>query len=249
MTTTERRHPDHLTAHDPQEENMTVQDRAETPDHDGPRTEEPVDLKQAMIDGAGGPRGMVYSTIPVVGFAAAVPFVALSVAIGVAIAAALALGVFRMWRGEQFMSAMGGVFGVAVAGGVSAWTGSANDFFLIGIWASFVGAVVTLVSLVVRRPLTGMIWNSVHGGNRPWREDRPSLTGHDLATFALLVMFAGRFVVRQWLYLADSTTGLAIADTVTGFPLTALAAVVVVWAFRRSTKRLIKDPGAPQEGA
>ncbi|MEE2040882.1 DUF3159 domain-containing protein, partial [Nocardiopsis sp. CT-R113] len=202
---------------------------------DAAQAEEPVSTKQAVLDQLGGTSGMVYTTLPVVVFAAVVPFVSLAAAIGAAIAIAAVLAVFRMWRGEKLMAALGGVFGVAVAGGVSAMTGSANDFFLIGIWASFAGAVLTLVSLVVRRPLTGVIWNAVHGGTHPWRQDRPTLRIHDLATLAVMALFAGRFVVRQWLYLADSTTGLAIADTVTGIPLTALAAVVVIWAFRRST--------------
>ena len=231
---------DHRTAPDTTDE--TTHPIAPETTEETPRAEPPVDLKQAVMDGMGGPSGMVYSALPVVLFAAAVPFVPLTTAVAVAIAIALALAVFRMWRGEGFGSAIGGVLGVAVAGGISAWTGSANDFFLIGIWASLAGAVVTLVSLVVRRPLTGLIWNAVHGGTHPWRQDRPTLRIHDLATLAVTAVFAGRFIVRQWLYLADSTTGLAIADTVTGFPLTALAAVVVIWAFRRSTKRLITAP-------
>ncbi|MFD3687989.1 DUF3159 domain-containing protein [Nocardiopsis sp. NPDC058631] len=204
--------------------------------------EQPVDTKQAVMDGLGGVSGMVYTALPVVAFAMAVPFLSLPAAIGAAIAIAAGLAVFRMWRGEKLMSALGGVFGVVAAGGVSAMTGSANDFFLIGIWASFAGAVITLLSLLVRRPLTGVIWNAMHGGTHPWREDRPTLLVHDLATLAVTAVFAGRFIVRQWLYVADSTAGLAIADTVTGFPLTALAAVAVIWAFRRSTKRLVTTP-------
>ncbi|MEU0238321.1 DUF3159 domain-containing protein [Nocardiopsis sp. NPDC006198] len=214
------------------------------PDRADEAPEQPVDLKQAVLDGMGGPSGMVYTTLPVVAFALAVPFMSLMAAIGTAIAIAAVLAVFRMWRGEKLMSALGGVFGVAAAGGVSAMTGSANDFFLIGIWASFAGGVITLLSLLVRRPITGLIWNAVHGGAHPWREDRPTLLVHDLATLAITAVFAGRFIVRQWLYVADSTAGLAIADTVTGFPLTALAAVAVVWAFRRSTKRLVKTDTA-----
>ncbi len=210
-------------------------------------TEPPVDIKQEMLKGIGGPIGMLYSVLPVVVFALTVPFLSLTAAIGGAVAVAVALAVFRMWRGEKLMSALGGVFGVAAAGGVAAATGSANDFFLIGIWASLAGAVVLFVSLVLRRPLTGVIWNAVHGGANAWREDRPTLLVHDLATLGLTLMFAGRFAVRQWLYVADSTTGLAIADTVTGFPLTALAAVAVVWAFRRSTRRM--RPATDDAGA
>lgn len=205
----------------------------------------PVDVRAELLKGLGGPSGMVYSALPVVVFAAAVPFVSLLVAIGGSIVVALLLAGFRMWRGEELMPAMGGVIGVVVAGGVAALTGSANDFFLVGIWLALAAAVVTLASLVVRRPLTGVIWNAVHGNTHPWRQDRPTLRAHDLATLAVTAMFAARFAVQQWLYMADSTTGLAIADTVTGFPLTALAAVVVIWAFRRSTKRLAKPAEAP----
>lgn len=207
-------------------------------------SEQPVDIKQEVLKGLGGTSGMIYSVLPVVVFAMAVPFLSLLAAIGAAIAVALLLAGYRLWRGEQVMAALGGVFGVAVAGGVSAATGSANDFFLIGIWASLVGAVILLVTLVVRRPLTGVLWNAFHGGENPWREERGVLLGHDLATFAVMVILAGRFAVRQWLYLADSTTWLAVADTVTGFPLTAVGAVVIVWAFRRSTKRLRKNDTA-----
>jgi hypothetical protein len=41
------------------------------------------------------------------------------------------------------------------------------------------------------------------------------------------------------LYLADSTGGLGVARIAMGTPLTVLAALVVVWAFRQSTKRLV----------
>ncbi|MFC4563819.1 DUF3159 domain-containing protein [Nocardiopsis mangrovi] len=208
----------------------------------------PVDVKKAMLDGAGGPKGMLYSAIPVVVFAAAVGFFPLPVTIGISIAVAVALAAFQMWRGARFGAASGGVIGVVAAGGLSAATGSANDFFLIGIWAALAAGIVTLVSVIVRRPLTGVVWNAFHGGGHAWREDKPSILVHDIATIAVTVMFAARFGVSEWLYLAGSTSGLAIADIVLGFPLTALVAVVVVWAFRRTTKRLVKRAAdtAPQ---
>lgn len=53
------------------------------------------------------------------------------------------------------------------------------------------------------------------------------------------MVFGSPFAIQQWLYVVDSTTGLGVARLVMGIPLTVLAALVVVWAFRRSTKRLI----------
>lgn len=196
-----------------------------------------------LLDQLGGPSGMVYTAVPVVAFATAIAFVALPTAIGIALAVGLGVTGLRLLRGERFTSAIGGLVGVAAAGGVAAWTGSASGFFLIGIWTSLAGTVVLLVSVLVRRPLTGIIWNAMHGGGHTWRADRPTLHAHDLATLAGTAVFAARFVVNQWLYDIDATGWLAFAKIAMGTPLTALVLLVVVWAFRRSTKRLTAQGG------
>lgn len=204
-----------------------------------PATEDaPVDLKQAVLDGLGGPVGMLCTTLPVVVFVTATAFFPLTASIGTALAVALALTGFRVLRGEKLTSALGGVLAIAVAGGVAAWTGSAKDFFLIGIWASLAGAVVVLATMLAGRPLTGVLWNALHGGGHPWRQNRSALRAHHLASLAVLLMFAGRFAVKEWLYLADSTGWLAFAKIAMGTPLTALVAVVVLWSFRHTTKAL-----------
>ena len=100
--------------------------------------------------------------------------------------------------------------------------------------------MVVLASLLVRRPLTGVIWNAVHGGAYAWREDRPTRRAHDIATLAAATVLCARFVVTEWLYLADATGPLAFAKIAMGTPLTVPAILVVVWAFRRSTKRLVR---------
>ena len=192
-----------------------------------------------LLDQMGGPMGFVYSTVPVVVFVAANAFLSLPVTIGVSIAVGLGLTGFRLLRGERFSSAVGGLLGLAVAVGIVAWTGSAKDFFLIGIWAALAGFVAAFGSVLVRRPLSGLAWNAVHGGSHDWRADRSVLHAHDVATLAAAIVFGARFVVKQWLYVVDSTTWLAVTKVAMGTPLTVLAALVVVWAFRRSTKRLV----------
>ena len=51
------------------------------------------------------------------------------------------------------------------------------------------------------------------------------------------VVFASRVIVQQWLYNADETTLLGIARIGMGYPLTAIALLVTVWAVRRSDRR------------
>lgn len=193
-----------------------------------------------LLDQMGGPAGFVYSTIPVLVFVVANALLPLPVTIGVSLAAGLGLSAFRLVRGEKVASAAGSLLGVAVAVAIVAATGSSKDFFLVGIWGSAAGFVVTAGSVLARRPVTGLIWNALHGGEHRWRDDRPVRRAHDLATLAAALVLGTRFAIQQWLYLANSTGGLGVARIAMGTPLTVLAALVVVWAFRRSTARLVR---------
>lgn len=187
----------------------------------------------------GGPMGFVHSTIPVVVFVTANAFLPLTATLTIAIAVGLGLAGFRLLRGERLAAAMGGLLGVGVATGIVALTGSAKDFFVIGIWAALAGSVLTVGSLLARRPLTGVVWNLLHGGTHDWRADRGVLRAHAVATLAAAAVFGARFAVQQWLYDSDATGALAIARIAMGTPLTVVGALVVVWAFRRSTTRLV----------
>jgi hypothetical protein len=192
-----------------------------------------------LLDQMGGPMGFVYSAVPVLVFVAANTVLPLTATIIVSVAVALAIAGYRLLRGEALGLAAGGLLGLGLAIGIVALTGSARDFFVIGIWAYLAAFVVTLGSVLVRRPLTGVVWNLVHGGTHTWRADRGVLRAHDVATLAAAVVSGARFAVQQWLYVSDETGWLGVARIVMGWPLTILAALVVVWAFRRSSTRLL----------
>lgn len=193
---------------------------------------------QQAIEQMGGAWGLIYSTIPVIALVVAQLFLPLMPTLAVAIGAGAVLFVVRLVRGEKVPSAIGSLLGVGLAAGLVIWTGSVRDFFVIGIWFALAIFIPTAISVVARRPLTGIIWNAVHGGTHAWREDRPTFRAHVIATSAIAVVHAAKFVVQQWMYVAGSITGLGVADVVMGAPLTIAVALVVVWAFRRSTKRL-----------
>ncbi|MFD4352554.1 DUF3159 domain-containing protein [Nocardia sp. NPDC058518] len=200
---------------------------------------EQADRTQALLDKLGGTKGMIYTAVPIVVFVVANALVALPIAIGTAVAVALILTALRATSGEPIAQASGGLAGVLVAGGVAAWTGSANGFFLVGIWSSLAGALITLVSVLARRPLTGMLWNLLHSNKYRWRDDRRVLRLHDIATLTFTALFAARYIVQDRLYDTDATGWLAFAKIAMGTPLLALAALVTVRAFRRTTERLV----------
>ena len=204
-----------------------------------PDTAPPDTVPLTVLDRLGGWWGIVGTGAPQVVFALLTNVTPLPVTAGVSLAVAVALGIVRKARGEPTSTALGGVLGVGVAAGIAVWTGSASDYFLVGIVASLVCLVPVAGSLVVRRPVTGLVWNAIHGGGHAWRDDRLSRRAHVVATAATGLMFATRAGVSGWLWWIDSTGGLALARIVLGVPLTAVVAIVVFWAFRRTTNRLV----------
>ncbi|MDV6230097.1 DUF3159 domain-containing protein [Rhodococcus cercidiphylli] len=200
---------------------------------------EKINATQLLLDSLGGTSGMIYTAIPVVAFVTANALVSLPISVGVAIAIALVITVLRVKRGEPIAQASGGLLGVVVAGGIAAWTGSAGGYFLIGIWLSLAGAALMLASILARRPLTGLLWNALHGNEYTWRSNRSVTRAHYIATSTFAVLFGARYVVQDWLYDTDATGWLAFARIAMGTPLLALAVLVTVWAFRRSTAQLV----------
>ncbi|NGO43759.1 DUF3159 domain-containing protein [Streptomyces ureilyticus] len=194
--------------------------------------------QKSALEQAGGPKAMVYSALPVLAFVVANNVRGLRTAIIAATALALGLAVERLARRESLMPALGGVFGVAIAAGISWWTGSAKDYFLIGIWASLAGAVLLLASVLARWPLAGVLWNSATGKGSVWREDKRSRFYYDIATLVLAFIFGSRFVVKGYLYQADKVDALGVAKIVMGYPLLGVGLLVVSWAARCSHKRL-----------
>nr|WP_245900416.1 DUF3159 domain-containing protein [Prauserella shujinwangii] len=191
-----------------------------------------------MLEQMGGVSGLFYSSVPVIVFVLANAVFGLQVGIWSAVGSAVAITVLRIVRKEPLQPAISGFFGVAIAAFLAYRTGTAKGFFLFGIWASLVYCAAFLLSIVVRWPLAGVVWNLLNGTGTAWRRDKPSRFGYDVATLALAAVFAARFVVQRWLYDEDLTGWLAFAKIAMGYPLYGLALLVVVWAVRRSDRRL-----------
>ncbi|CAL9515256.1 DUF3159 domain-containing protein [Streptomyces sp. enrichment culture] len=194
--------------------------------------------KPSVLEQAGGAQGLVYMALPVITFVLANNARGLKAAVLAAVAVSVGIAVERLWRRESLQPALGGLFGVAVTAGISWYTGSAKDYFLIGIWASLAGAVVFLASVLTRRPLAGVLWNSTTGKGTAWRDDKRSRRYYDIATLALAAIFAARFVVQQYFYETDAVGSLGAAKVVMGYPLLGLGLLVVAWAARASDKHL-----------
>jgi Protein of unknown function (DUF3159) len=189
-----------------------------------------------LLEQLGGVGGLVASVVPMVVFVAVNPFAGLVPAIWAALGVAVALGIWRLVRREAVQPAVSGILGVALCAFIAYRTGEARGFFLYGIWYSLVAGLALMLSVVVRRPLVGVVWSVLNGSGFGWCTDRRARFGFDVATTVWAVFLLARFVVQRYLYNLQQTEWLGVARLVMGLPLTALAALVTIWAIRRAAR-------------
>ncbi|MGH3889156.1 MAG: DUF3159 domain-containing protein [Pseudonocardiaceae bacterium] len=198
-----------------------------------------------LLDQLGGVGGLVASVVPVVVFVTVNPLVGLQPAIWASLTAAVAVGVWQLARREPLQPAVSGILGVAVCAFIAYRTGEARGFFLYGIWYSLIAGLALVLSVVMRRPLIGVLWSVLNGSGVGWRTDRRVRFGFDVATLVWAVFLLARFGVQRWLYDAQETDWLGVARLAMGLPLTAVAALVTIWAIRRavrSTRSTLSGP-------
>lgn len=207
------------------------------PEPTAPKTAVDEERQETLLEQMGGISGLIYSSVPVVVFVLANAFFGLNPAIWAALGAAAVITAVRVVRKEPLQPAISGFFGVGIAVFIAYQTGDAKGFFLFGIWTALVYGGVFLLSVLIRRPLVGVVWSALNGLGQSWRQDPVSRRAYDIATLTFVGVFAARYVVQKWLYDEDLTGWLAFAKLAMGYPLFAVALAVTVWAVRKATAR------------
>lgn len=225
--------------------------------------------RQQMITGIGGWTGALITAIPTTVFVVVNVAASLRAAVIAAVATAGVLALYRLVRKQPVQQALSGLFGVGVAALIAARTGQARGYFLLGIWTSFLYAVPFAVSVLVRRPLVGVLWefldptpdsrtreagtavggSAVPGtategaGPPPWHRRRPLLLAYTWSTIAATVVFLARGVVQLTLYGDNRTGWLAFAKIAMGYPLLLAAAGFSFVVVRRARQRVAAPAG------
>jgi hypothetical protein len=123
--------------------------------------------RQSLLRSIGGWSGSIITAVPTVVFVIVNATSRLRPAIFAAIGSAIALALYRLARRQPVQQAIAGLFGVVVAAAIAGGTGQARGYFLLGIWSSFVYAAAFAVSIVVRRPLIGVLWEFLDPSPEP----------------------------------------------------------------------------------
>lgn len=200
-------------------------------------------MRDQLVAGFGGWTGMVITAVPTVVFVVANSVGSLRTAVVAAIGSALGLAGYRRARRQSAQQALNGLLGVVVAALIAARTGQARGFFLLGIWTSFAYGSVFAVSILLRRPLVGVIWEFLDPTpHRPlderWYRQPHLRRAYDLATLAATAVFAARAIVQLRLFHQNSTGWLAATRIAMGYPLTVAAIALAWWLVRRARRQI-----------
>ncbi len=148
--------------------------------------------------------------------------VSFQAAMGSALAASVLIAVIRISRKQSLTYALAGIVSVAVAIGIAWFLGKSEGFFLPGLLSGSMTLLLTIVSLIIRRPMVA--WSSYLARRWPldWYWHPLVMPAYSEVTFAWAVFFAARLFLQFSLFQTANVNSLAIANFITGWPATIL---------------------------
>jgi hypothetical protein len=198
----------------------------------------------------GGTRGMVESAVPFVAFTIAwVVSRQLYPAIGAAVGTALVLATIRLLQRQSIKYVLQAVIPTAIAVLIATRTGRAQDIFLPGILYNGALAVLSLLTVAIRRPLVGFVIGAAVGEPTSWAKDRGLVKMTSKLTLVLAVPYITRFVVQMPLFLAGHVVLLGVAKVVLGWPLLIAALAVMGLMLSKGKTPMEDSPLANRDAA
>lgn len=184
----------------------------------------------------GGVRGVLESLVPGLAFLTVFSLTGeLFWSVAAPLALALGFVLVRLVTKSPLQPALVGVGGIAASAAVALSSGRPEDNFVLGLWVNAVGLGVMVVSLLIRRPLVGVI-SGLLAQDPDWRGDRAKRRLATIATLLWVGLFSARLLVQVPLFLEGAVQALAIARLSMGVPLYALV-LWLSWLLMRSVYR------------
>ena len=157
-----------------------------------------------------------------------------------ALSVSVVIAISRIIRKQSLLYALAGVGSVAVAIGIAWVLGKSEGFFLPGLISGSMTLLLTILSLVIRRPMVA--WTSYLARRWPldWYWHPLVRPAYSEVTFAWTVFFAARLFLQFSLFQNENVNLLAFTNFITGWPATIL---LLVFSYLYGTWRLTQLRG------
>ncbi len=162
-----------------------------------------------------------------------------------ALGLAFLLGLWRVVRGQKWISARGGLLAVGLAAGLALLTQNASSYFIPAMISSAVLLLAAVISNIMGKPLAA--WASHLTRSWPldwfWRKDiKPA---YREVTWLWAVLFAIRLAIQYFLFQRGEAATLAWANTLLGWPVT-IAILVLSYIYGIWRLRNLGGPGVDE---
>lgn len=169
----------------------------------------------------------------------------LTPAVGASLGTAALLFVLRLMRRQPWQYALIGMAGAGLAAGLSLVTRQVENFFLPAIISSAVTLLVSLASLLIRRPLAALASHLTRGWPLGWFRHERVRPAYMEVTWMWSALIALRLALQVTLYLSENAASLAWVNILLGWPVTiAVLAVSYLYGIRRLQK--LGGPGVEE---
>lgn len=183
----------------------------------------------------GGPWGAIESMAPTVLFVLAYFGSGnnLAVAVGVALGVALVLAGIKLARREKPVRVLSGLLGVAIAALFAAYQDDPLGFFQIRVLANILSALAFAGSILIKRPLMGVIIGPIMGTGMRWRQDPDLLKAYSRVTWLWAILSLVRAAIQVPLIQAGQLGWLG-ATPFLFYGLVALTIAASWWVIKRT---------------
>lgn len=191
-------------------------------------------IRHRLGEALGGVRGSIEAALPMLVFV--IMWSATrerNASLGAAAAVTVGFAVARLVQRQTLQFVLGSIFATALAAFFALRSGNAEDAFLPGILTSCAYLVGTVVSVVLRWPLIGLMVGAVDqaavaaGDPFRWRRNPAAVAVCSRLTLVLAGVYVIRVGIMGPLYLTDNVAGLTISKVVLGWPLWAGAVAIM----------------------
>jgi hypothetical protein len=152
----------------------------------------------------------------------------------------MVIAIVRIVRKQSLVYALAGVGSVAVAIGIAWFLGRSEGFFLPGLVSGSMTLLLTIVSLLICRPMVA--WTSYLARRWPleWYWHAQVRPAYSEVTLAWTLFFALRLWWQVTLFQEQNSSQLALVNTLADWPATIL---LLVFSYMYGTWRLAQLRG------
>ncbi|MGN7247062.1 DUF3159 domain-containing protein [Janibacter anophelis] len=191
-------------------------------------------IRHRLGEALGGLRGSLEAAAPMLVFVIAWSITKdRTISLGSAAALTVLLALARLVQRQTLQFVLGSVIATGLAAFFALRSGEAEDAFLPGILTSCAYLVGTVLSVILRWPVIGIMVGfadqaAVAAGDPfRWRRNAAAVKVCSRLTLVLIAVYAIRVGIMGPLYLADNVAGLTVTKVVLGWPLWAGAVAIM----------------------